>query len=390
MKKYLYYVAPLLIAAAAVACSQDDITEISENNASDGRQEIEFHLDMQSRATDRTIANLDTIWVYADDGSETIFEATPFIKDQYGNFKSAEKIYWPDEKETINFTAFWPSPERLNSDPNKEYTKNSSGYKESDYSQISLNPNNCVIKNAVGMCTNTHYDLITATTQITKEEANTGISLSFTHAYAQIEFKAKIDPSADHTVVIHSVYLSNPYYRSTYSITNNKWESTAYLNNIYTAPSKLLTVSNELQSLTDKCGPFFIKEQTFNLDNDYKYQVYLKVVLKVYRDGKQIYPTPDQWTEEEKEKRMFFNPAYANLFPFKIPEDYGSAKIPLGEGVLDIKAGHKYTFTIDFTNGVGIYMNGDPTKPHEPILENPISAKVSIVEWAENNQQADA
>ncbi|MDE5567875.1 MAG: fimbrillin family protein, partial [Muribaculaceae bacterium] len=90
MKKYLYYVAPLLIAAAAVACSQDDITEIAENNAADGRQEIEFHLDMMSRASDRTIANLDTIWVYADDGSETVFEATPFIKDQYGNFKSEE------------------------------------------------------------------------------------------------------------------------------------------------------------------------------------------------------------------------------------------------------------------------------------------------------------
>ncbi len=389
MKKYLYYVAPLCVAVAASACSQDEITEISEDK-SNGGQEIEFHLDMQSRAADRTIANLDTIWVYADDGTETIFEATPFIKDQYGNFKSEQKIFWPDGTDNITFTAFWPSPERLNSDPNKEYTKTLSDYNEANYNHIVLSPNNCIIRNSTGFCTNSHYDLITATTQTTKQEANAGIALSFTHAYAQVDFKAKIDPSAEHSVVIHSVYLCNPYYRSTYSITNNKWENPSYINNIYTGPAKLLTVNSEPQSLTDKCGPFYIKDQTFNFDNEYNYQIYLKVVLKVYRGGKQIYPTPDQWTEEEKGKRMFFNPAYAKVFPFNIPEDYGCAKIPLGSNTLDIKAGHKYIFTIDFTNGIGIHLNGDPTKPGEPILDNPISAKVTIEEWNGNNLQVDA
>lgn len=106
----------LLIAITAVialtSCSQDVMVE-DVIVKTESRQPIEFHLDMQSRATDRTISNLDTIWVYADDGMEEVFSTTPFIKDPYGRFLPEEKIYWPDGKDKINFTAIWPNPKNI-------------------------------------------------------------------------------------------------------------------------------------------------------------------------------------------------------------------------------------------------------------------------------------
>ncbi|MDE6086392.1 MAG: fimbrillin family protein, partial [Muribaculaceae bacterium] len=66
------------VAFTLASCSEDEtIAKVSTNPGE--RQEIEFTLDMMSRATDRTITNLDTIWVYADDGAAEVFPATAFI-----------------------------------------------------------------------------------------------------------------------------------------------------------------------------------------------------------------------------------------------------------------------------------------------------------------------
>ena len=339
MKKYLYYVAPLLIAAAAVACSQDDITEISENNASDGRQEIEFHLDMMSRASDRTIANLDTIWVYADDGSETVFEATPFIKDQYGNFKSAEKIYWPDGKENINFTAFWPSTQILNSDKNKETCNTTAGYKEENHSHLTLSPGIYSIKTEVPANAYHHYDLITATANITKENANNGIGLSFSHAFAQIEFRAKIDESAEHSVTIHSMLLSGHTRFGNYEIKNRSWTNLSSTENLYSAPTSVFTVTQEAKSLTEKTGPIYVipKKATFATIHNNQSGVLLMVYAKVYKEGELIFPS-ETWNEDEKNARIPQPHSRDDINSLLNDEGCMRLRIYIGDGTFEFKA----------------------------------------------------
>ena len=104
------------IAAAAMfaltSCSQDDVIDTGVQQT-DSPREIEFTVDMLSRATDRTIDNLDTIWVYADNGTDQVFDFTPFIKDEYGRFVPSEKKYWPDGAESVNFTAVYPDPTKM-------------------------------------------------------------------------------------------------------------------------------------------------------------------------------------------------------------------------------------------------------------------------------------
>ena len=231
--------------AAAIAfssCSQDETVDALVQNSD--RQEIEFHLDMMSRAADKTIANLDTIWVYADDGSETVFEATPFIKDKYGNFKSAEKIYWPDGKDVINFTAFWPSPEKLD---------------------ITAQPGQVTVDHTTSNLTDKHYDLITASTKVSKQNYINGIPLSFTHAFAQVEFRAKIGNEATHRFEIYGMSIAKVQNKGVYDLKTNEWTNATSTFSCYAAPEEIITVGEEPASMTDKTGSLYIIPQLLNI-----------------------------------------------------------------------------------------------------------------------------
>ena len=389
MKHFKSLLLPAMTAAACAVISSCTQEEIVTSNP--GRP-IEFHLDVQSRGSDKTIANLDTIWVYADDGAETVFEATPFIKDQYGNFKSEEKIYWPDGKENINFTAFWPSPERLNSDPNAaDCQPKHPAYK---HVLLDLQPGYCTIKNELGKNTAHQFDLITATTTTNRANANNGISLSFSHAYAQLEFRAKCDDSAEHTVVVHSMNISPVNAFSIYSITDKKWQAfkpegksdTSY--GVYTAPSQVTTITKDVKSLTSKTGPMFVIPQTLKLahygNNNPTASggAFIKVFAKVYKDGEQIIPDPN-WTDEEKESRIPKNVSRDDLNSLMNWTECAILRINISEEeTIDLLPGHKYIFTIDFTNGIGYWAKQDPTNPDMPVLPNPISmVDVTIADW---------
>ncbi|MDE6702448.1 MAG: fimbrillin family protein, partial [Muribaculaceae bacterium] len=336
------------------------------------------------------------IWVYADDGSETVFEATPFIKDQYGNFKSAEKIYWPDGKENLNFTAFWPSPERLNTDADREYCQSLSGYNNDSHQKLTLTPNTKLVTFENSRNAFYHYDFISATQYVSKNQSNKGITLNFKHALAQIEFRAKIDKGAEHRVEISSIVLCNINRSSNYSITENNWNITA--NNrrdVFSAPLNKLTLTEEYASLTTKTGPIFLAPQNLVFEDYSKTEntkgTILYVYGQVYKNDNLIFPTLD-WTDEEKNHRIMKPDKMDNINQLINPNnlELGILRIQLGTTPLELEAGHKYIFTIDFTNGVGFYGKSDPTYPGEPIINHSLSAKVDIEEWAENNQQADA
>ena len=379
------FLIPSVFAAAilgCMSCTQDDVVK-----SNPGRP-IEFHLELQSRGSDKTIANLDTIWVYADDGAETIFEATPFIKDQYGNFKSEENIYWPEGKENITFTAFWPSPERLNTDSNKEICVKTTGYDESTHTHINLIPGASSLKCETSTHAGDHYDLITATKTTNRAEANNGISLAFAHAFAQLEFRAKIDDSADHTVVIHSISYAQAKHFGSFLISEQKWSVTeGKVQNLNSAPKSILTVNKTPQSLTSKTGPLYIIPQKINFakygDGSpiSKTQQFLIVYAKIYRDGKIIIPDPN-WTEEENAvRRPSQTFSRQDVKTLMNNSECAILRIPLGED-LEVLPGYKYIFTIDFTNGVGYWPKSDPTNPDQPIIPNPLSmVDVTVADW---------
>ena len=375
MKHFKSLLLPAMTAAACAVISSCTQEEIVTSNP--GRP-IEFHLDVQSRGSDKTIANLDTIWVYADDGAETVFEATPFIKDQYGNFKSEEKIYWPDGKENINFTAFWPSPEILN----KDYNNCTS----TGHTVLNLIPKASTIKTETSIHCGEHFDLITATASATQESANKGIALSFSHAFAQVEFRAKIDDRADHTVVVHSMAFAQVKHFGTYSIGEKKWTiQDNRIHNFYAAPQRILTINNTPQSLTSKTGPMYLLPHnivmaTMGENGVIGKNSFLMVFAKVYRNGELLFPDPD-WSDEVKNVRNPSPSGRADINPLLNNSDCVTLRIPLGDNI-EIKAGYKYIFTIDFTDGLGYWPKSDPENPGQPVLPNPLSmVDVTVVDW---------
>ena len=242
MIKYIKTV--LLIAITAVmaltSCSNDETIEGVVGKPED-RQEIEFTLDMMSRATDRTINNLDTIWVYADDGLNTVFKTTPFIKDQYGRFLPEEKIYWPDSIAKINFTAFWPNPKLLN---------------------LTVQPGQVSLDCTTPSTSDKHFDLISAHTTMEKVKYSNGVPLSFSHAFAQIEFKAKIGEDAKHRVEVYGIGAANFKQKGTYYLFTNEWTVVSSSNSeFYAAPENILTVNQQSRSLTDRTGCFYFIPQ---------------------------------------------------------------------------------------------------------------------------------
>ncbi|MDE7457391.1 MAG: fimbrillin family protein [Muribaculaceae bacterium] len=378
MKKELKMVLLTLMGStmAITSCSQDETVE-SLAVKPEGRQEIEFHLDMMSRATDRTITNLDTIWVYADDGKETVFEATAFIKDQYGNFKPEEKMYWPEGKDNLNFTAFWPSPDVLNHDPN---------HTGENHAKLSLSPGNVTLDSEIAWNTAYHYDLITAVATINRDVANGGIPLAFKHAFAQVEFRAKIGESAEHRVDIYGIQLRVSNTKGVYSLTQDLWTLLSSQQYFKSAPNGVLTVSDTPRSLTEKTGPMYLLPATwqfvqyFTGAKENSNGVFLMVFGKAYdEEGVQIYPKAEDMGDNN---RVPSDSYIEGMSAYQDITNTGIMRIQLG-GLEDFKveSGNKYVFTIDFTNGIGNFSHKDKDKPSQPIINNSLTTKVSVESW---------
>lgn len=368
----------LLIAITAVvvlsSCSQDVMVE-DVIVKTEPRQEIEFHLDMQSRATDRTMANLDTIWVYADDGLEEVFPVTPFIKDSFGRFLPEEKMYWPDGKDKINFTAFWPNPTVL---------------------KISTSPGQVILDHETLKTADKHYDIISATTTVDKLNSGKGIPLSFSHVLAQIDFKAKIGDEAEHRVEVYGIAIVNTMRMGLYNFGTKKWSSIKSEYALYAAPEDIMTVSEQPRSMTDKTGPFYTIPQSiqfniFDSPNPVTNKVNLVVYGKVYDDtGNVIFPLPE-WRGTDLAVRFTDEGVISMFEPIRDVKDCGIMRISIGDqNDLQLLPGHKYIFTIDFTNGVGFLGAKDPESPVEPILPGMLTAHVTMEEWLSTDFDRDS
>ena len=368
------------VAFTLASCSEDEtIAKVSTNPGE--RQEIEFTLDMMSRGTDRTIANLDTIWVYADDGAAEVFPATAFIKNEYGYFKPEKKIYWPDDKENVNFTAFWP---RLNLEGE---TRPTSFIFEpgDDYPMKYTAPSN----------SRDCYDFITATKQLSKDDFKGTIPLAFSHAFSQVDIKVKQSPTADHRIEIYGGTLSFSANKRNYRFTDNSWEaSSEILSGMSAMPDEILTVGEEATSILSENAQVYVpsgvcKFARYDIKKVSSTLIRLILFAKIYdEDNNIIYPT-------EEDGNISYQVGEYSLYP-RVPNavqkdkftsmgrdisECGILNIQLGTDEIEFKSGYKYIFNIDFTFGAGYFESVDPISPYGPILKNPISAEVTVEEW---------
>ena len=372
------------IAAAAMfaltSCSQDDVIDMGVQDTNKPR-EIEFTIDMLSRATDRTIDNLDTIWVYADNGTTQVFDFTAFIKDQYGRFVPETKQYWPDGAESVNFTAVYPNPSKLN---------------------ITKTPGKLTFTHNIGITyANRFYDLVTAFKAVAKQEYNGSIPLEFRHAFAQLEFKAKIGPESDFKVDAYAVSIAYYNHYATLDLTTNTWKNNNSILNTsgsYTAPKEVFTVGEEAKSLTDLWGNFYIPAQTrsfpqynvtpvTNTGMDFKFYG----IVKDKETDALLYGT-DLWADDSAVKKVRTpNPDnMSQLQEVRNLDKCGISYISLSTEPIEFKAGTKYVFTLDFTNGIGYLSSSDPLNPYGPAVPNKMSANVTVEDWTTTDFSSNA
>ena len=376
------FLASLGAAFFLTSCSSDETIGVVAAHPGE-RQEIEFSLDMMSRGTDRTIANLDTIWVYADDGAAEVFPATAFIKNEYGYFKPKSKIYWPDDKENLNFTAFWPSLERLNTDqcttPNNKHQK------------MTFTPGAVTLTNEIPQYSNLGYDLITATKQMSKEDYKGTIALNFTHALTQVDFKVKQNPTADHRVEIYGFeFRQGPDNICDYSFKDGSWTFNNHpdsgLCKTNGAPDEMVRVGEEPVSIVSENAAIYLHPMTwifsrYDLKQSTNKTSQLRLFAKIYdEEGNLIYPTEADMSNVDRATQA----STISIFKSRFGADLtgtGQIYIQLGKEDITPEPGHKYVFNIDFTFGAGYYSSADKTSPYAPILKNPICADVTVEDW---------
>ncbi|MDE6396842.1 MAG: fimbrillin family protein [Muribaculaceae bacterium] len=370
------------IAAAAMfaltSCSQDDVIDTGVEDTNKPR-EIEFTVDMLSRATDRTVDNLDTIWVFADNGTEQVFDFTPFIKDEYGRFIPETKQYWPDGAASVNFTAVYPDPTKMN---------------------ITKTPGNLTLAYSENSYANRHYDLVTASKTVAKQEYNGSIPLEFRHAFAQIEIRAKIGPESDFKVDAYAVSIVEHSKSGTLDLTTNTWTKlyAASSYDTYTAPKEVFTVSEEAKSLTDLWGNIYIPAQTrnspqYNVSPVKSSGVRLRFygIVKDKETDTLLYGT-DAWASNSavKKVRTPDQNDMSKLYEVRNLDKCGISNISLSTEPIEFKAGTKYVFTVDFTNGIGYLSYNDPLNPYGPCVPNKMSANVTVEDWTTTDFNSNA
>lgn len=328
----------LLIGLAAIAftsCESDQIKDVNKGRA------IDFRVAAQSRATEVTTESLSTFYVTAiDQNSCNYFTNVAFTKiEEY--FSSSPSYFWPGDGSNLDFYAYAPSIVSLGADVTiNNSTKTLSGFSPANY-------------------ISDQTDFITARATGNKSDQTDGVALTFNHQLAQIEIKAR-NANEGYIYNIRGVRIAQPVSKADFDFESSQWSLDPDSKAVYQVQySNDITLNTYGQCIMKEEGnnAMLIPQQLIPWDpiadktNDAK-GAYLSVYAQVTtKSGSRIYP---------KSAGM----------------DYGWMAVPI-----DTKweAGHKYVYTLDFTNGAG---KSDPIDgPSDDIIGDQISFSVQITPW---------
>ena len=386
--KFKLLVLPAIVLSATVvaSCSQDDIVNMVTQE-----RPISFQSDITSRARATTTANLNEIWVYAEtqgeDGveSEVTISGDTFYKDEASQmFISAKDYYWP-KTGTVNFFALNLTPEIMG----EIYNELPEGYANEPFdASLETKPETFfTVVNSEQLLlynygtpgdVNKQSDIVIATASGTKEkDEKTGLTLNFNHALSQIVIKAKCIRNDGYEVTACNTAVAGVAETGTLSVKSSGMEwgmryrsggmmcYSIGLDKKLDSSSKIIN-DTPYMLIPDNLQAWDVKNDKTNTDK----LAYLVLNVKITKDGKQVYPDQENWTDDEIAARIYSG-------------EYGRVAIPFE---INWESGKKYIYTVDFSDGFGYYLPSDPTKPGEPILGNPIKiSSVEVEEWVDGD-----
>lgn len=349
MKKTPLFLAALS-ALALASCSDDEPVSVRESNDA-----ISFRSGMASRATETTNTNLNSIYVTAFSGTTPYFQDVNYVKGADSYFTSSAKYDWLEDKQTIDFYSYSPSLDDLGADIT-----------------VADGAANLTLENfAVADNIADQVDFITANASGNKKDnATSGVELTFDHRLSQIEVRAKSE-NPTYTFKVTGVRIGRPQYMGSFDFAKKEWTLDDWHDTaVYTSSCDETTLTAEPQSIMGESGNAMLMPQTLvpwdpkgDPDNVAR-EAYLSVLVQITRtdNGYRMYPFQNDTKKD----------ADGNL------RQYGWASIPLS-GTWE--QGKHYIYTLDFTAGAGNVDPDDPN-PGEPILGE-IKFKVNVNDWVD-------
>lgn len=324
------------------SCTSDEPLSINQGNA------IDFRPALNSRATETTNANLNSINVTAFLGDNVLFGNTEFIKGSDNYFVSTPEYYWPTDDSQLDFYAYSPSQ------PGGTVTIDKDSKTMTDFT----------VASKLG----DQVDFITgnASGKRSTNEAS-GVELTFNHRLSQIEIQGKADNEA-YTFEVSGIRIGEPIEEGSFDFSDATWttgSSKAIYEETY---DNAITLTSQAVSVMGEGGNAILLPQqltAWDVNGDAsntKAGAYLSVKLRVTttETGTQVYPYPSD-------------------------ADCTWAAIPI-----DTKwePGKKYVYTLDFSHGAGYVDPHDP-QPGNPVLGGPIKFTVNVVDWNETDVPMD-
>lgn len=335
MKKSIILMGIAVMAFAS--CAKDTVKETNNGRA------IDFRVATQTRATEVTTANLETFYVTAiDKNASNYFTDVAFTKiDSY--FHSSPAYYWPGDGSSLNFYAYAPSA----TDLGVTAVITGTSQKLTGFSPKTE------IKDQI--------DLVTTTASGNKTNEATGVAMTFDHQLAQIEVKAK-NANEGYVYTVYGVKLSNIVAKGDYDFADptSPWELdesvTAEYKVEYTSAGRLLDEHATNLMETEGENAMLLPQQLTawvpgNANTNGNYISVLAYVETA--DGAKVFPTT--------------------------ADEYGWLSVPVGT---EWKAGYKYVYTLDFSNGAGFPEPGpEPDPDPDPIFGDPIKFSMEVTGW---------
>ncbi len=352
----------LLTSAAAMmlaSCSQDEV----QQEAPAGRT-IDFRAYTASRAAETTTANLETFYASAFDADGAAYGdfADVAFKANGGFFESVKKYYWPSDGAELTFFAYAPDKETLGG--TLTVAKDAQDIKDFAPAKDVKDQVDFVYAHATG----------------SQADEATGVALTFKHALAQIEIKAKNDNALTYKVAGYKIV--GPATSGAFDFTT--WTAGDEKNTYKVTYTEPLTLNGTAASLMGEAGNAMLVPQqlvaweTSDATNDAE-GAYIALKVNVTdAEGALLFPKSDD----------------ANA--------YGWVAVPVAT---NWEAGKKYVYTLDFSTGAGVVAPAAPTttdeggdddeenpggdkeeeapKPGEPSLGSPIKFTVTVTDWEE-------
>ena len=318
-----------------------------------------------------------------------------------GNAFHSEMCRWPEntgaKEGTLKFFAFYPSREALRElaggNESNFNLKNSSTKKgtTTTYKYV-------MEKFKVGRDISRHVDFVMAIAQENKKNGlYSGVALTFEHPLAKIDLKAYGNPTA-FDVEIAGIRIGNVYTESGLDLTKSgTWtlQTRGVVEYIYQEGESVIQIKNGGQytttakatSLMGNAGSAFVIPASYSRWTKAATNtgLYFSVLLRVKDiDGMQLYPYIEGASMNTSTTTAKMNVIYfavnkstglinkrvykksgvyysdeEGTIPYTVNEneeirDYGWAAFPPANATTTIKAATQYTFTFNYTSGVGV------------------------------------